>query len=160
MGPLRRLFESSAGKGTAIAFCLAATAVAVYFCFSFFKGDTPDFAQYTTYVCAETGKAFRHKNMMGETLPIYSPYSDKNTGYPGEACYWTSDGRIKAEPTWVLLNEAVGKAGPTYCPECGRLVVGHNPKPKAGSMPPPLRDGVNHRNAPSFADTSGLSPAR
>jgi hypothetical protein len=160
MGPRRRQFESTAGKGIAIAFCTAAIAGAVYLCVSFFKGDTPDFAQYTTYVCAETGKAFRHKNVMGETIPIHSPYSDKDTGYPGEACYWTADGQIKEEPTWVLLNEAVGKPGPTYCPDCGRLVIGHNPKPKAGSKPPPLRGGSDARSLASWTDTSGLSRSR
>jgi hypothetical protein len=121
------------------AFCLAAVVVAGYFLRSFFHGDTVDDAYYTTYICTETGKVFRHKNVLGETLPIYSRYSGKNTGMPAEACYWTADGHPKTDPTWVLLNEEQGKSGPTFCPDCGRLVVGHNPRPGSGVKPPPNR---------------------
>ena len=118
-------------------FCVAALVVATYFVRSFFRGDTVDDAYYTTYICTETGKVFRHRNALGETLPIYSSYSGKNTGMPAEACYWTADGHPREEPTWVLLNEELGKTGPTFCPDCGRLVVGHNPRPGPGVRPPP-----------------------
>lgn len=159
MRPSRRLLESTGGKAVVIAVVVVAVSFAAYMCVAFFKGDTPDFASYTTYVCSETNKPFRHKNEMGETLPILSPYSGKNTGYPGEACYWKEDGSVKDEPTWVLLNEAIGKSGPTFCPECGRLVVGHNPHPKPGMKPPPTHAEYAKRVAPSI-DSRSVSIGR
>ena len=59
--------------------------------------------------------------------PVKSPHSGKETGYEPERCYWTADGKPKPEPTYVLLNAAVGKPGPTFCQDCKRLVVGLNP---------------------------------
>lgn len=146
MSPIRGLLAGTAGKAVAIAIAVVAVSIAIFMCVSFFKGETPDFASYTTYVCSETNKSFRHKNIMGETLPILSPYSGKNTGYPGEACYWNADGTLKEDPTWVLLNEATGKSGQTFCPDCGRLVVGHNPHPKRGAKAPPLRAEISSRS--------------
>ncbi|MBK8269586.1 MAG: hypothetical protein IPK83_15305 [Planctomycetes bacterium] len=81
------------------------------------------------YVCSETGKAFEHIRQMGEMEPVYSPLSKKNTGYRAEKCFWTKDGKIKTTPTYVLLNELIGKPGPTLCPDCGRLVEPHNKRP-------------------------------
>ena len=92
------------------------------------------------FVCAETGKPFRYELKEGDSIPVYSPPSGKRTGYPAELCYWTKEGTVKDTPTPVLLNETIGKSGPTYCPECGRLVVGHNPRPQPGSRPPPMKD--------------------
>lgn len=99
-----------------------------------------DTAYYRMYVDIETGKPFRHKVQVGDSWPIASPYSGKNTGMPAEACYWTPDGTIKKDPDWVVLNDLVGKSGPTFCPVCGRLVVGHNPAPAPGKKPPPTQD--------------------
>jgi hypothetical protein len=154
MGPLKQMLATPGGKIAAIAASLFAVGFAVYTVASFMKGDMPSTAFYTTYVCSETGKSFRHKNEMGDTIPIYSPYSGKNTAYPGEACYWNPDGSTKSEPTWVLLNEAVGKNEPTFCPDCGRLVVGHNPRPVAGGKPPPTRGEYAAKNR-----SSGIAPA-
>jgi len=39
----------------------------------------------------------------------------------------------------VLLNEATGKPGPTFCPDCGRFVVPHNPSPQMSPKPPPTK---------------------
>ena len=60
---------------------------------------------------------------------MVSPYTNKKTGYPAEKCFWTRDGKRKAEPTYLLLNEHRGKKGPTICPDCGRIVYPHNPTP-------------------------------
>jgi len=92
------------------------------------------------YICTETGKTFSHVDKMGETHPIYSPYSHKDTGVPAEPCYWTAAGKIKAKPTWVLLNSLAGGQEPTFCPECGRLVTKHNSSPSPGDEPPPTRE--------------------
>lgn len=90
--------------------------------------EPPDSAP-VWYVCSETGKAFEHIRQMGEMEPVYSPLSKKNTGYRAEKCFWTKDGKVKTTPTYVLLNELVGKLGPTLCPDCGRLVEPHNKRP-------------------------------
>jgi hypothetical protein len=91
-------------------------------------------------VCAQTGKAFTVELKDGLSIPVRSPYSGQQTGYPAELCYWTKDGKPKDEPTAVLLNSWVGKRGPTFCPDCGRLVVGRNPEPAPDRKPPPTRE--------------------
>lgn len=82
-----------------------------------------------TFYCIEAKKPFEYSLLEGDKWPVISPFTGKATGYPAERCYWTKDGKRKAEPTYVLLNETLGKSGDTICPECGRLVVGHNPAP-------------------------------
>src|SRR5947207_2814894 len=57
------------------------------------------------FVCSETGKAFNYELKEGDSIPVRSPFSGKNTGYPAELCYWTKDGTMKETPTPVLLNE-------------------------------------------------------
>lgn len=89
------------------------------------KPDPPP----VTYMCLETMKTFERKPEMQETIPVMSPYTSKKTGYPTEKCFWTRDGKLKAEPTFVLLNEHRGKKGPTICPDCGKIVYPHNPTP-------------------------------
>ena len=145
---IRRVLASAGGKTIAIVVSLGLIGTAVWVIISFVHGGTPDSARYTMYICTETGKPYRHENKLGETRPIYSSFSGRNTGVPAEACYWTAQGERKAEPTWVLLNELVGKAGPTFCPECGRLVVGHNPAPEAGAKAPPTQQERSVPSAP------------
>ena len=91
------------------------------------------------FVCTETGKPFRKELETGMTFPVESPHSGKPTGVLAELCYWTTDGQPKQDPTPVLLNDRAGKTGPTFCPDCGRLVVAHNPVPLAGAKPPPTQ---------------------
>ncbi|MCK6457552.1 MAG: hypothetical protein L6Q92_13610 [Phycisphaerae bacterium] len=95
-----------------------------------FGGETPlRQANERVFMCAETGKTFFHELESGEIEPIYSPHSKQNTGWIAEPCYWTNDGRAKKEPTWVIERRRMGLEGKTYCPDCGREVVGHNPRP-------------------------------
>jgi hypothetical protein len=91
------------------------------------------------FIDSETGKSFHVKMELGMQIPVKSPDTGNMTGYPAELCYWTKDGQIKDQPTPVLLNSFIGKTGPTFCPDCGRLVVPHNPVPQAGSRPPPTQ---------------------
>jgi hypothetical protein len=143
MEQLRRLLETPAGKVGAISASVLLLAIAGWVAYANLKSDTPTTAFHTMFICTETGKTFEHTNKIGETQPILSPHSDKKTGVPAEACYWTADGGTKKNPTWVLLNELAGKPGPTFCPDCNRLVVGHNPAPgPAGGIAklPPRRD--------------------
>jgi len=81
------------------------------------------------FMCVEANKTFKYAMKEGEHWPVLSPYSKKQTGYPTEPCYWTRDGKRKEKPTYVVLNEHIGKPGDTICPDCGRIVIGHNPPP-------------------------------
>jgi hypothetical protein len=98
------------------------------------------------FIDSETGKGFNHEIEKGEILPIEAPSGHKS-GYPAELCYWTKEGTPKTDPTPVLLNVYLGKAGPTFCPDCGRLVVAHNPVAEEGMTPPPTKEQYEKRMA-------------
>ena len=97
-------------------------------------------------VCTETGRAYQVDLAAVRELPAPSPFSGKNTGQPAELCYWTADGHSKKDPTPVLLNKYRGLAEPTFCPDCGRLVVERNPGADPGSTPPPTREEYDARS--------------
>ncbi len=81
---------------------------------------------------SESGRIFENYRIKdGDSWPWKHPSTGNRTLYPAEACYWTSDGQAKLEPTYVVLNSIMGKEGPTTCPDCGREVVAHNPMPPA-----------------------------
>lgn len=102
----------------------------VAYIWSHFAGASPaDAANVRTYICAETGKSFTHRLVIGETEPILSPFTNRNTGWRAEACYWTKDGRARKKPTWVLVKQRMGQQGQTFCPDCGREVTPHNALP-------------------------------
>ncbi len=92
-------------------------------------------AETPLFVDVDSGKTFPLALTAGLTLPVKSPFTGKSTGYPAELCFWTKDGKPKADPTAVVLNELLGKPGPTFCPDCGRLVVHHNPAPPNARLP-------------------------
>jgi hypothetical protein len=103
------------------------------------------------FVDTTNNKAFKHTVTVGESYPIVGP-SGQKTGYQAETCYWTADGHVKSEPTAVVLNETIGRKGPTFCPDCHRLVVGHNPMAEEGKRPPPTEEEYNKRHsAPAAA---------
>jgi hypothetical protein len=77
-----------------------------------------------------TGFAIRD----GDSQPWKHPRTGRRTVYRAEACYWTRSGGVRTRPTYVLLNALVGKDGPTICPDCGRIVVAHNPTPPLEMM--------------------------
>ncbi len=134
----RRFTATLGGRVVSSIVALALVGFAVYSVRSFLAGDTPEDVSYTTYIDTSTGKPFRHRNALGETQPIRAP-SGKDTGLPAQPCYWTADGGVKKDPDWVLLNSEVGRAEPTFCPYCHRLVVDHNPPPGPGVKPPPTQ---------------------
>ena len=137
MPTLKRFFNSAPGKVFLVAIILCGAVFCYYQIRSVFGASTAAaYANDRIFVCSETGKAFHVTLNSSVQVPAYSPYSGKNTGYPAELCYWTADGKPKAEPTAVLMNSIVGKSGPTFCPDCGRLVVGHNPGAEPGMKPP------------------------
>jgi hypothetical protein len=133
----REFFRTPAGKGVGIVLALVAIALCVWSIISNLGGsEAAKMSNERVFVCAETGKAFDLELEPGMKFPVRSPYSGKDTGYPAELCYWTADGKIRKDPYPVLLNEYLNKPGPTYCPDCGRLVVHYNPQPREGSTPP------------------------
>lgn len=99
--------------------------------------DAQAIARDRMFMDAKTMKPFEHELKMGDLIPVDAPSGSKS-GYPAELCYWTKDGKEKKDPTPVLLKSWLGQPGPTFCPDCGRLVVGHNPVAMPGMKPPPL----------------------
>ena len=136
---LRNRLEKPGGQAVAIAVAVIIIGLAVYQVkSSLFPSAVAD-ERERMFVDSQTGEPFRHELKLGETIPVDAPSGGK-TGYPAELCYWTKDGQIKKDPTYVLLNSYLGKPGPTFCPDCGRLVVPHNPMATPGMRPPPTRD--------------------
>jgi len=134
---LQEFFHKPAAKAVGVGLFIVVILLSLYnLKSSFSSDDVTAYAQEPWFVCSETGKPFHHTLKAGEAFPVYSSSSGKNTGYPAELCFWTKDGQIKKDPTPVLLNDWIHKPGPTFCPECGRLVVGHNPAPVQGNPPP------------------------
>jgi hypothetical protein len=134
----REFINTSGGKIAGSIGCIVLVVVAVYEIHSFMSPDaTVAFANDPLFIDSETGKTFRVPLRDGMTIPVVNPSTGKATGYKAELCYWTKDGKPKTDPTPVLMNDDVGKPGPTFCPDCGRLVVHHNPMAKLGWRPPP-----------------------
>jgi hypothetical protein len=132
----KKLLRTPAGKfiaGGILVIALIAMVFSYRTSFAGFSG-----ANSKTYIDLDTGKPFQHTLVDGDRVPLLSP-SGKNNGYPAEACYWNADGTPKTEPTWVLLNQFTKKSGPTFCPECGRLVINNNPVPVPGQPPAPTK---------------------
>lgn len=101
----------------------------------FARDPMVDAARLRPAVDAETGTAFREFRMPeGDSPPWRNPSTGKETVWPAELCYWTRDGKATMTPTLVILNEYLGKPGPTLCPDCGRPVVRHNPTPPVELM--------------------------
>jgi len=147
---LRGVINSGAGKaaaGAVAVISIAAAAWAIHRVFG--RSDAAVASQDRVFICTQTGRIFRHRLGMSDTLPIRSPHSGKPTGYPAELCYWTADGHVKRDPTALLLNSYRGDAEPTFCPDCGRLVVRHNPYAAADAKPPPTRQ-EHKAMSPSF----------
>lgn len=141
----RELLRSKGGQYVAAALVLIGVAAAGYSVWSNLgESNAAAMSRGRTFVDAETGRGFRHELTAGEPIPVVAP-SGKKTGYPAELCYWTKEGTPKQEPTPVLLNHWVGKQGPTFCPECGRLVVGHNPPAEPGAKAPPTKEEYEAR---------------
>jgi hypothetical protein len=113
--------------------------IVMSFKWSFGPSSAAQLANEKMFVCSKTGKAFSVTLKAGMKIPVYSPYSGQDTGYPAEECYWTAEGTTKSKPDYVLLNSKVQKPGPTFCPVCGRLVVARNPRPRPGDKPPPTQ---------------------
>ncbi len=139
MERLRELLKSPAGMGVTAVLLI----VGLYFAVQAVRGFTTTEGERLSadrvFIDTKTGKPFELTLKVGMAFPVAAP-SGGNTGYPAEACYWTKDGKPKEDPTFVLLNRYVGKPEPTFCPDCGRLVKGHNPRPAEGVPVPPTQE--------------------
>lgn len=142
---LREFLRSPAGKGVAVVVVLLCLVYAWTSVRSAVVSDAEELSSNRMFVDAATGKPFRAKLEVGMPFPLVAP-SGGNTGYPAEACYWTKEGTAKAEPTYVLLNMYKGSNDPTFCPDCGRLVVGHNPPAAQAKQPPPTKEEYAKQN--------------
>ena len=136
---LREFFRTPVGMAIAGAVVL----IGVVFAVGAIRGITTSEAEALSnqrmYIDASTGKPFKVTIKEGMNSPVKAP-SGGTTGWPAESCYWTKDGKVKEEPTYVLLNILKGSKDPTFCPDCGRLVVGHNPRASADRKPPPTKE--------------------
>ena len=144
MPKLGNVLERPLGKWISIGFAILALGAAIYEIKDLFFSSIVSQERSRTYIDSETMKPFQHELQKGESIPVDAPSGGK-TGYPGEFCYWTKDGQIKSDPTVVLLNSWVGKKEPTFCPDCGRLVVPNNPVPTPGARPPLTREQYARR---------------
>lgn len=86
--------------------------------------------------CESTKNVFPHDLEVGEIQPVKCDICGKNDAYSPEKCFWTktADGKwaIKETPTYVIIPRKIDPengASSIACPDCGREVVGHNPKP-------------------------------
>lgn len=146
MAGIREFLNSPKGKAISATAIVIAVLLLGWSIWSNLSGDDAATSAGTFgFVDASTGKAFNYTIQAGDKIPVMAP-SGKHSGYPAEMCWWTKDGTIKKVPTPVLLNEYAGKTGPTFCPDCGRLVVGHNPPAVPGMKPPPTEAEYKARN--------------
>lgn len=136
MAEATSFFEKPAGKAVAAAVLLIGFGLIVWNIWGSYANNPATKANQRLFVDSVTGKNFWVNLENIDEVPTKVPGGGM-TGYPAELCFWTADGKPKSEPTGVLLNETVGKTGPTFCPDCKRLVVGRNPPPMEGSKPPP-----------------------
>ncbi len=151
-----KFFETTLGRVTSFLAACIALALLAYFVVPLVarSGSEAAAANERIFVDAafDPPRPFKVKLQAGMQIPVLSPLSQKQTGYPAELCYWTKDGKPKSDPTAVLLNETIGKDGPTFCPDCGRLVVPHNPT--ATGEPPPTQPEYLALNPPTQATTA------
>ena len=129
---LRRFLNSGAGRAVAIAVVVIGILIAAWTLKGVTTSEGEDLASKRVYIDGKTNKVLYITIGVNTKLPP--------DAHPAEACYWTKDGKPKQEPTYVLLNMYKGSDEPTFCPDCGRLVVGHNPAARAGMTPPPTKD--------------------
>lgn len=85
-------------------------------------------ADYRTLMDRETGELFELPTADLKPYPMPHPKTGQNTLYRTEICYWGEECR-KRGGTRVIMNQLLGKEGPTYCPVCGHVVRFHNPRP-------------------------------
>jgi hypothetical protein len=138
---LREFFESPKGKPVALGILgVGIVAAAISIWQNIGGGEAEAIAGTPSYINAKTGEVRKIK--MGKEAPPAD-------FYPAESCYWTKDGKVKEQPTLVLLNTYKGSKDPTFCPDCGRLVVQLNPPANINNKPPPTQAEYKQRRGES-----------
>ncbi|MBA4027813.1 MAG: hypothetical protein C0475_01470 [Planctomyces sp.] len=68
--------------------------------------------------------------------PFVNPGTGDRTLFLPERCHAVrgSPGLATRTPTFVILNEDLGRDGPTRCPDCGRAVTRHNKSVSDGAL--------------------------
>lgn len=144
-GKFSQFLETAAGKAAAVTFVLLALAAAIYLgVTSFGGGAEAAAANQRMFIDAKTGQPFPYELTIGDMIPVNAP-SGGNTGYPAEQCNWTADGKPGTKITYVLMNDWVGKPGPTFCPDCKRRVIANNPPALEGAKAPPTESEMRSR---------------
>jgi predicted RNA-binding Zn-ribbon protein involved in translation (DUF1610 family) len=98
-------------------------------------GPRFDIAADRAFKCTACGHVFEHTLQHGDFEPFECPKCDEMTGWGTETCFWEKDEngewRAKRDPTFVILKKRMDSSSTekTNCPDCGREVVGHNPRP-------------------------------
>lgn len=94
-------------------------------------GSLERWSQQHTMVDTQTGEVFVDMRLPdGAVFPYKNPNTGTQTLMPAEACFWTRDGKAKMDPTWVYVPQGER----VTCPDCGRPVVGRNPRPPVELM--------------------------
>ena len=96
-------------------------------------GDsTAEAANTRTLMDVETGELFEVEvDENFGPFPMVNPKNGNKTLYATEVCYARTC--LDKGGTHVIMNELLGKEGPTYCPQCGALVRFHNPGPRTAT---------------------------
>lgn len=111
--------------------CLIAAAVLGARALRSETGSLERWSQEHTLIDTETGELFvDYRVPDGASYPLKNPNTGATNLMPAEACYWTRDGRAKMEPTYVYVPQGER----VTCPDCGRAVVGRNPRPPVELM--------------------------
>jgi hypothetical protein len=104
------------------------------------RSPGPDLAAASrtrTLIDAATGEVFEnHRIPDRATFPLRNPRTGEHSLYPAEACYWTPEGEAKWEPTYVYIPLDQDSVA---CPDCGRKITPHNPRPPDDKMLEALR---------------------
>ncbi len=144
MQRIREFLESNAGKALSAGLIVVALGLVVWSVkANFGQSDAEALSSNRIFIDSVTGATFDHEVSLGDKMTITSPAG--NPGYPAEFCFWNADGSIRTKPFPVLVNAYVNKPGPTFCPDCGRLVIPHNPMAAKGDKPPPTKSEYESR---------------
>lgn len=126
---VRDFLQGPIGRYAAIGFCVIGIGMAGWM---FFGPDGQDEA--ISSMNAQVWIDLDGNVFMPDLKP-FEPSPNGPTGkkaFRAELCAWTKDGKTKPNPTPVLLNSHKGLSEPTFCPDCGRLVVPLNALPVPG----------------------------
>jgi len=100
------------------------------------KSEAEDYAGRRIFICAKCNQWFPHDIALGEMIPLKCEKCGADaSAYEAERCYWGKDGQgkwiIKDRPTFVLVKQRIDPSSTeeTKCPDCGREVRPHNPRP-------------------------------